>query len=170
MRILMTIMLVFVLSTVGLVTGCEKAKADKTIRDAQNKAAQTLGYIKNIAKANNDAFVAGDIDSSIHRPVNEGAAKALTATNAFVAAIKAAKVAVANGADAAGQVNALKAFFNSNVASTVLDLTSLLVNVPPALKSKIGVWVTGLQLAISTFNTLFAEMERAVGGNDYGFA
>jgi len=164
-KFLTSMLLIFAIVFAGLSFGCDHAKAIKTVRTAQNKAAETLGYIKNIAKANNDAFEAGDISTSIHKPVNDAAAKALQAVNAFIVAVNAAKAAVAGGADPNGQVDLLKTLFNQQTAKAVLSLVALVATVPAGLAAKIGSWVISLQAAIEAFRVLFAELQREVNSN-----
>jgi hypothetical protein len=161
-KFLTSILLIFAIVFAGLSFGCDHAKAIKTVRSAENKAAESLIYIHNIAKANNDAFEAGDISTVVHKPVNDAAGKALQAVNAFIRATEAAKAAVAAGADPNGQVDILKALFNNETARAVLSLVGLVATVPASLAVKIGSWVAGLKAVVLAFTVLFAQIDQEV--------
>lgn len=168
MRLITTFLLAMVVLLTTLTAGCSKDKAMATIRDADNDAAKALIYIGQIAKANNDAFEARNIDKVVHQGVNLAAEKALNGTNAFIRAINAAKAAVLAGADPAGQVSLLKALFNAQVAGAVTGLLGQVTTLPPGLADKLAGWVAALQLVIDSITGLFAQadmMLREVNSN-----
>lgn len=143
-------------------TGCNKAKALRTVRQADELSAKLLIYGRNIAKANNDSFAAGNIPAQVHLKTNDGAAVYLKGVDIFLAAVVTAKKAVAAGSNAAGQVNILKAVFEQEVVNAALALVSLVATLPPGLGDRIGGWAAAIQLAIASFRGLFAQFENSL--------
>lgn len=142
--------------------GCDKRKALATIRQADELTAKLYLYGRNIAKANNDSFEAGNISRAVHHVTNEGVDKYLKGVDKFAEGIGAAKKAIAAGASANGQVDILEALFNQAVRQAGIDLVASFVNIPPALKEKLAGWGAAIELAITTFTGLFADARQSL--------
>jgi hypothetical protein len=165
MKFLTSVLLTFAIVFGSLSFSCTSDKALKTIREADNKLAQLLIYVRNIAKANNDAFAKGDIPSAVHKPLNDGAAAALKGLQAVAKAIADAKAAVKGGASASGQLDIIKTIFSTSAEKAVLDLIALATAVPAGLASQITGYTSLLQTGIAVFKAFFAEFEQEVNNN-----
>lgn len=157
--------LICIVFTSMLSVGCDKRKALATVRQADELAAKLVVYGRNIAKANNDSFEAKNISLALHHAVNEGADKYLTGVDKLLDGIKAAKAAVATGADPNGQVDILEAIFNTQVRDAGLALVASFVNIPQELRDKIGGWAAAIELAFITFRGLFADVRTSLAPN-----
>jgi len=161
MKKLLTSLLLIASITFGM-TGCNKTKTLATIRQADELSAKMLIYARNIAKANNDSFVAGNISSTVHLTTNQAVDTFLKGIDAYNQAVAAAKQAIANGADPPSRLQILEDVFSSQVVGAGLALARLAVNVPPALAEKIGGWAEAIQLALVAFEGLFAQLKTEV--------
>lgn len=139
-------------------TGCGKAKALATVRQADELSAKLLIYGRNIAKANNDSFAAGNSPSAVHLATNKAADVYLKGVDVFLEAIKTAKKAIAAGEKPDGQIDILKAVFDREVVAAALALTNLVTTLPAGLADKIGGWVAAIDLAIISFRGLFVSV------------
>lgn len=141
---------------------CNKEKAMKTVRQAEELAAKMLVYGRNTAKANNDSFAAGNISPAVHLKTTEAISVYAKALDSFIAGIDGAKKAIAAGADANGQVDILKALFDQQVVQAAFKMIDAVTVLPPDVADKVGGWVAAIQLAISSFRGLFAELDRSL--------
>lgn len=140
-------------------TACNKEKAMKTVRQADELAAKMLVYGRNIAKANNDSFAAGNIAPAVHLKTNEAIHVYAKALDAFVVAIEGAKRAIAAGEKPSGQVDILKALFDQSVVQSAFAMISAMTVLPDGVQDKVSGWIAAVQLAIASFRGLFAELE-----------
>jgi len=140
-------------------TGCDKAKALTTVRQADELSAKLLIYGRNIALANNESFARGNIPAAVHLTTNKAVDTYLKGVDAFLAGIVAAKKAIAAGSNASGQVDILKALFDREVVAAALALVNSVTALPPGLAGQIGGWLAAIQLAISSFRVLFADAQ-----------
>lgn len=138
--------------------GCGKAKALATVRQADELSAKLLIYGRNIAKANNDSFAAGNIPASVHLATNKAADVYLKGVDVFLEAIKTAKKAIEAGEKPDGQIDILQAVFNQQVVAAAAALASMVTTLPAGLADKIGGWVAAIDLAIISFRGLFASV------------
>jgi hypothetical protein len=74
-----------VTSTVFGLTGCNKAKALQTVRQADELSAKLLIYGRNIALANNESFQKGNIPAAVHLATNKAADAYLKGVDVFLA-------------------------------------------------------------------------------------
>jgi hypothetical protein len=162
MKFLTSILLTFAIIFSSLSFSCQSTKAVATVRKADDKLAELLIYVRNIAKANNDAFAKGDIPSAVHKPLNDAAGKALLGLQAVAKAIADAKAAIKGGADANGQLSIIQTIFSTSAEKAVLDLISIATAVPSELAGQIGSYVSLLQTGISVFKAFFAEFQQEV--------
>lgn len=155
-----------------LITGCDKTKALTTVRQADELSAKMLIYGRNIAKANNDSFEAGNLPgpagSALHLSTTIAVDKYLQGVDVFIKGIDAAKKAILTGAEPGGQVNLLKALFDREVVQAALAMVSMVTTLPPGLADRIGGWMAAVQLAILSFKGLFADAQMNLqGANNY---
>jgi hypothetical protein len=142
--------------SIGAVTfGCDKKKALATVRDADELAAKLLIYGRNIARANNDSFRAGNIPADVHLATNKAAEKYLQGLDIFLDAIATAKKVVAEGGTP--KIDVLEAVFNQHVIAFATELINRVVTIPDAQG-----WSAALSLAISSFRALFAGVRMEV--------
>jgi hypothetical protein len=149
-------------STIFGLTGCNKAKALQTVRQADELSASLLIYGRNIALANNESFQRGNIPAAIHLTTNKAADVYLKGVDVFLAGIVTAKKAIAAGANPDGQINILQALFDREVVQAAVALTSMVTTLPPELAGRISGWIAAIQLAISSFRALFADVHTAL--------
>jgi len=162
MKFLTSVLLTFAIVFCSLSFSCQSDKALSTVRKADDKLAELLIYVRNIAKANNDAFAKGDIPSAVHKPLNDGAATALRGLQAVAKAIADAKAAIKGGASATGQLDIIKTIFSTNAEKAVMDLIALATTVPAGLASQISSYTSLLQTGIAVFKAFFAEFQQEV--------
>lgn len=150
--------ILIIFAVVFNMTGCGKAKALATVRQADELSAKLLIYGRNIAKANNDSFQAGNIPASVHLATNKAADVYLKGVDVFLEAIKTAKKAIEAGEKPDGQIDILQAVFNQQVVAAATALANMVVTLPAGLADKIGGWVAAIDLAIISFRGLFASV------------
>jgi hypothetical protein len=154
--------LLIVTSTVFGLTGCNKAKALQTVRQADELSAKLLIYGRNIALANNESFQKGNIPAAVHLATNKAADAYLKGVDVFLAGIVTAKKAIAAGASPDGQINILQALFDREVVQSAVALANIVTTLPPELANRIGGWVAAIQLGVSSFRALFADAHTAL--------
>lgn len=152
MKTLTVIILTFSLLTFG----CDKKKALKTVRDCDELAAKLLIYGRNIARANNDSFRAGNISAEVHLATNKAAEKYLQGLDVFLDGIAVAKRTIAQGGTP--NIDVLETIFNQHVVQFAMDLISKVVTLPGAAQG----WAAALSLALSSFRALFAGVKMEV--------
>lgn len=161
MRILHKFFAVLVIASFAFgMTGCNKEKALKTVRDSEELAAKLLIYGRNIARANNQSFDKGNIPANVHLATNTALDKYLKGVDAFIAGIETAKKAIAAGEKPDGQIDILQAVFDTQVVASATALIGMVATLPPELADKIGGWVAAIQLALSSFKALFADARK----------
>ena len=159
MKYLHRFVAVLVIASFALgVAGCNKDKALKTVRQADELAAKLLIYGRNIAKANNESFDKGNIPASVHLATNTAVDHYLKGLDVFIAGIATAKKAIEAGENSQGQIDILQAVFDAQVAAAATALVNIVTTLPPEVADKIQGWVAAIQLAILSFRALFAEV------------
>ena len=161
MKKFFTSLLILASLTFGM-TGCGKAKALATVRQADELAAKLLIYGRNIARANNESFRQGNIPANVHLATNMAVDGYLKGVDVFLAGIATAKKAIEAGENATGQIDILQALFDREVVNAAAALASLVTTLPPGLADTIGGWTAAIQLAISSFRGLFADARRSL--------
>jgi hypothetical protein len=137
-----------------LTAGCG---SQKTIRKANELAAKLKIYGRNIAKANNEGFTAGDVSSDLHLTINKAIDRYLHGVAVYEAGIGAAKAAIENGSTPKSQLDLLQHIFDDNVVTAFTALADSLVTLPPDLAAKIQAWVAAIRLAINAFRALVLQ-------------
>lgn len=164
-RIFITMLIVA--SFVFGLTGCDKTAS---IRKAKEEIAKARIYGRNVQKANNDGFRAGNLSAGDLAKLTAAAAKYRDGINIAEKAIAAADEAIKNGATAKDVLGVLQSELDSNVINALQAFVESVTTVPPALTDKVKNWLAAIQVVIATIRTLFADAQHAAGGENYGTA
>lgn len=149
--------LLILASMIFAMTGCNKEKALKTVRDGEELAGKMLIYGRNIAAANNESFRQGNISADLHLFTNRAADAYQKGLDIYVKGIAAAKKAISEGASASSQLDILERLFNAEVVQAALTLVDAVAKLPAGVADRIAGWAAAIQLALVSFKALIAE-------------
>jgi hypothetical protein len=145
-----------------LMTACPKA--NETIRDFKNNSAKLKIYARNIQKANNASFDAGDLSKDQLRVLTAASAKFRDAIKALDAGIVQAEFILRDNPDGKRTVvDMLDRILDQQVVAAFDGLVNAITG-HPVVTDNVRQWIEAIRIALAALRAVLASVQNANGG------